>query len=58
MSLMSTLNDSFQNLQVVVGTQFQSFVHYHMLKCHESNRIGKLSFALGGGAHTINIVLK
>ena len=58
MSLMFTLNDSFQSLQVVMGTQFQSLVYYRMLKCYESNRIDKLSFALGGGAHTINKVLK
>ena len=58
MSLMFTLDYSFQSLQVVVGTQFQSLVHYRMLNCHESNRIDKLSFALGGGAHTINKVLK
>ena len=58
MSLMFTLKDSFQRLQVVVGTQSQSLVHYHMTKCHESNRIDKLSFAVDGGAHTINIALK
>ena len=58
MSLMFTLNDSFQRLQVVVGTQFQSLVHYHMMKCHVAHRIDKLSFAVDGGAHTINIVLK
>ena len=31
-----TLNNLSQSLQVVVGTQFQSLVHYHKLIYHES----------------------